>query len=98
MEKTDKNEELDQIQKKWKKAEGQMMGSPSLNFIRKLYNTITYKFEQLEEIKQIEQKLKVNYNGDLELAYNQCKNGNWTLLTEEQLEDYKKKDWLETSI
>ncbi len=40
-------------------------GTPSVNFIRKIYNIITYKQEQLEDIKRIEEKIDMEYNGDL---------------------------------
>jgi hypothetical protein len=36
-----------------------MDGQPSIDFIRKIYNIITYKQEQLEEIKKIEQKVMI---------------------------------------
>ena len=34
-----------------------MTGTPSINFLRKIFNIITYKQEQLDEIKKIEKKV-----------------------------------------
>ena len=44
------------------------MGAPSMNFLRKIYNLLSHKYEQLDEIKRLEAKLKDRYNGDLKLA------------------------------
>lgn len=68
------------------------MGTPSMNFLRKIYNLISHKYEQLDEIKRLEAKLKDRYNGDLKLALSQAENGNWTILTREELELVKSKD------
>ena len=57
------------------------VGSPSLQFIRKIYNLISFKLDKLEEIQEIEHKLQVEYNGDFKLAYSQCQNGNWALIS-----------------
>lgn len=45
-----------------------MEGTPSKGFINKLYNIISYKEDQINDIKEIEQKIAVEYNGDLQLA------------------------------
>lgn len=76
----------------------QMDGHPSIDFIRKIYNIITYKQEQLEEIKKIEQKVMIEYNGDLKLALSQYENGNWTLISKEMLAELSKKEQLEESL
>ena len=73
-------------------------GTPSINFLRKIYNIITYKQERLDEIKKIEEKVRVEYNGDLKLAKSQCQNGNWVLISKEQLDDLDNKDQLEESL
>lgn len=67
------------------------MGQPSINFIRKIFNLISFKHEQLDEIKQLEAKLTERYNGDLKLALSQAENGNWTILSREELDLVKSK-------
>jgi hypothetical protein len=42
-----------------------MIGTPSLNFIRKIYNIISHKQEKLDELNEIEKILEEEYNGDL---------------------------------
>lgn len=74
------------------------MGAPSLNFVRKLYNKINYKQEQLEEVRKIEETLQREFNGDLKAAYNQAKNEHWAPISEDQLEELKKKEVLKDSI
>lgn len=86
------------LKKQQQIAEERKMGSPSMNFLRKIYNLISHKYEQLDEIKRVEAKLKDRYNGDLKLALSQAENGNWTGLTEEQLKQVKSKEQVEESI
>lgn len=71
------------------------MGQPSINFIRKIFNLISFKHEQLDEIKQLEAKLTERYNGDLKLALSQAENGNWTILSREELDLVKSKKQIE---
>ena len=74
------------------------MGAPSMNFLRKIFNLVTHRHEQLDEITKLEDRLKDHYNGDLKLALSQAENGNWTLLSREQLEQVKKKEQVQESI
>ena len=46
-------------------AQEKMIGAPSMNFIRKIYNIISHKQDKIEEIKKIEKVLLEEYNGDL---------------------------------
>lgn len=86
------------LKKQQQIAEERKMGSPSMNFLRKIYNLISHKYEQLDEIKKLEAKLEDRYNGDLQLALNQAENGNWPILTREQLEQVKSKEQVQESI
>lgn len=75
-----------------------MMGSPSMNFIRKIYNIIAHKQEKLDQIAAIESLLAQKYGGDLRLAEEQVANGNWTMITQDQITLLKQKEVLQTSI
>ena len=79
------------LKKQQQIAEERKMGQPSINFIRKIFNLISFKHEQLDEIKQLEAKLTERYNGDLKLALSQAENGNWTILSREELDLVKSK-------
>ena len=46
-----------------------MNGMPSLSFIRKIYNILNHKQEQLDEITRNEKLVDETYNGDFALAY-----------------------------
>ena len=46
-----------------------MNGTPSLSFIRKIYNILNHKQEQLDEITRNEKLVDETYNGDFALAY-----------------------------
>lgn len=74
------------LKKQQQIAEERKMGSPSMNFLRKIFNLISHKYEQLDEIKRLEAKLADRYNGDLKQALSQADNGNWTGLSREQLD------------
>ena len=67
-------------------AQEKMIGQPSMNFIRKIYNLIAHKQEKLDEISKLEALLNQKYNGDINLAESQIKNGNWSLLTQDQIQ------------
>lgn len=73
-------------------------GVPSSNFIRKVYNILIHKHDQLESIKDIEQRLIEHYNGDFNLAYSQCQSGNWTLISKEDLDELSSKQQVIQSI
>jgi len=75
-----------------------MTGQPSMNFIKKIYNIISYKEEKIEEIKLIENRLKDQFNGDVQLALEQCKNGNYTSISKSELNDVIKKPLIEQSL
>jgi hypothetical protein len=66
LKKSAKNEAM--IKKQNEMAQEKMNGSPSLNFIRKIYNIIEHKQEKLDEIKRIERLVAEKYNGDVSLA------------------------------
>lgn len=63
-----------------------------MNFIRKIYNLISHKHEQLDEIKTLESKMEEMYNGDLKLALRQIENGNWSNLSREEIDLLKSKE------
>ena len=54
-----------------------------MNFLRKIYNLITHKYDQLNEIRKYEEMLQDQYNGDLDLAFSQIENGNFTIISKE---------------
>lgn len=66
-----------------------------MNFIRKIFNLISHKHEQLDEIKQLEAKLTERYNGDLTLALSQAENG---FESKEELDLIKSKKQIEDSV
>ena len=75
-----------------------MIGTPSMNFIRKIYNLITHKQEQLEEINHAEKMVEELYNGDLNLAREQVENGNYSEMTRVQLDSIAKKEQIQESL
>ena len=75
-----------------------MVGVPSMNFIKKIFNIISHKQEMLEEIKQTEKTLDELYNGDFSLAMSQVKNGNYSKIDKFQLENLKNKNQIEESL
>jgi len=60
-----------------------MIGTPSLSFIRKIYNILSHKQEQLDEVLEFETKINEHFNGDFNLAYKNAQNGNWTILSKD---------------
>ena len=79
-------------------AQEKMIGTPSMNFIRKIYNLITHKQEQLEEINHAEKMVEELYNGDLNLAREQVENGNYSEMTRVQLDSIAKKEQIQESL
>lgn len=69
-----------------------------MSFIRKIYNIIAHKQERLDKIEKLEEKLSEKFNGDLDLAEKQIKNGNWTLLTKTELDEIRNKPVLQASL
>ena len=74
------------------------MGAPSMNFIRKLYNKINYRQEQLDEIINTEEIVAKEFNGDIDEAFKAVSTGICQSLSSSQLEELKKKEWVETNI
>jgi hypothetical protein len=72
-------------------AEEKMVGVPSMNFIKKIYNLISHKQEKLELINQTEKILEELYNGDLSLAMSQVNNGNFSKIDKSDLDNLKEK-------
>jgi len=72
-------------------AEEKMVGVPSMNFIKKIYNLISHKQEKLEMINQTEKILEELYNGDLSLAMSQVNNGNFSKIDKSDLDNLKDK-------
>tara|TARA_B110000285_G_scaffold211811_1_gene254843 strand:+ start:468 stop:698 length:231 start_codon:yes stop_codon:yes gene_type:complete len=72
-------------------AEEKMVGVPSMNFIKKIYNLISHKQEKLELINQTEKILEELYNGDLSLAMSQVNNGNFSKIDKSDLDNLKDK-------
>ena len=72
-------------------AEEKMVGVPSMNFIKKIYNLISHKQEKLELINQTEKVLEELYNGDLSLAMSQVNNGNFSKIDKSDLDNLKDK-------
>jgi len=72
-------------------AEEKMVGVPSMNFIKKIYNLISHKQEKLEMINQTEKILEELYNGDLSLAMSQVNNGNFSKIDKSDLDNLKEK-------
>ncbi len=61
--------------------EKKKIGTPSINFLQKLYNLIKFEQDKLDEIQKIQDKVDQTYGGDLGLAIDQAKNGNLTLIS-----------------
>jgi len=72
-------------------AEEKMVGVPSMNFIKKIYNLISHKQEKLEMINQTEKILEELYNGDLSLAMSQVNNGNFSKIDKSDLDNLRDK-------
>ena len=72
-------------------AEEKMVGVPSMNFIKKIYNLNSHKQEKLELINQTEKILEELYNGDLSLAMSQVNNGNFSKIDKSDLDNLKDK-------
>ena len=68
-----------------------MVGVPSMNFIKKIFNIISHKQERLEKIKHTEKVVVEVYNGDFSLAMSQVNNGNFSKLDKSDLDDFKSK-------
>ena len=72
-------------------AEEKMVGVPSMNFIKKIFNIISHKQEKLEQINQTEKVVEEDYNGDLSLAMSQVNNGNFSKIDKSDLDNLKDK-------
>jgi hypothetical protein len=72
-------------------AEEKMVGVPSMNFIKKIFNIISHKQEKLEQINQTEKVVEEDYNGDLSLAMSQVSNGNFSKIDKSDLDNLKDK-------
>ena len=68
-----------------------MVGVPSMNFIKKIFNIISHKQERLEKIKHTEKVVEEVYNGDFSLAMSQVNNGNFSKIDKSDLDDFKSK-------
>jgi len=49
-------------------SDDEMNGTPSYAFLRKIYNLMNFKQDQLNEIQQTELKIQDKYGGDIKLA------------------------------
>jgi hypothetical protein len=72
-------------------AEEKMVGVPSMNFIKKIFNIISHKQEKLEQINRTEKVVEEDYNGDLSLAMSQVSNGNFSKIDKSDLDNLKDK-------
>jgi hypothetical protein len=74
------------------------IGQPSTQFIRKIFNLMTYKQEKLTAIKYIEEKLSRRFKGDYSIPLGLAAEGKYEYITKEQYDLISQKELIKQSF